>query len=303
MEFRKLPYVVTLWSSSAYLAPAVGPLIGGYAVEAKNWHWSLLELLWLCSPLWVFLFFFLPETSSDNILLRRAARLRKLTGNPNYKSQSEIKQANMSAKTITFNALVKPWQLNALDPAILFSTVYVSLAYSIFYTFFEAFPLVFPVMHGFGLGETGLAFIAVPIGLMIAIPAQLLHYYFVAEPFLIKNGQPAPEYWLRPALIGNIFGPIGLFIFGRLFSPSLLHAVLLMTLPQLGHPALQSTGPFPSLAWPYSKVVHTTYPTVCSHTSLESIQHMQLPSSPRTLQRGVFWPELLYCSRVPCIWL
>jgi MFS transporter, DHA1 family, multidrug resistance protein len=191
-------------------------LIGGFAVEAKDWHWSLLELLWLCAPLFVFLFFFLPETSSDNILLRRAARLRKLTGNPLFKSQSELKQANMSAKEIAFNALVKPWQLNALDPAILFSTVYVSLCYSIFYTFFEAFPLVFPVMHGFSLGETGLAFVSVPIGLMIAIPAQLLHYFYYAEPFLIENGQPAPEYWLRPALIGNVFGPIGLFIFGEI---------------------------------------------------------------------------------------
>lgn len=93
----------------------------------------------------------------------------------------------MSARSITYNALIKPWQLNALDPAILFSTVYVSLTYSVFYTFFEAFPLVFPVMHGFGLGETGLAFVAVPIGLMIAIPAQLLHYYFYAEPFLSKT--------------------------------------------------------------------------------------------------------------------
>jgi DHA1 family multidrug resistance protein-like MFS transporter len=55
----------------------------------------MFELLWLAAPIFVFLFFLLPETSADNILLRRAARLRALTGNPNFKSQSEINQANL----------------------------------------------------------------------------------------------------------------------------------------------------------------------------------------------------------------
>lgn len=163
----------------------------------------------------VFLFFTLPETSADNILLRRAARLRKLTGNPQFRSQSEINQAKMSAKQITLNALVKPWEMNALDPAILFSTVYVALNYAIFYSFFEAFPLVFPVMYGFDLGSTGLAFITIPVGLVFAIPVQLFHFRYFVAPYLQKNGAPAPEYWLKPALFVNILAPIGLFIFGK----------------------------------------------------------------------------------------
>ena len=38
------------------------------------------------------MFFFLPETSSANILLNRAKRLRKLTGDNRLKAQSEIDQ-------------------------------------------------------------------------------------------------------------------------------------------------------------------------------------------------------------------
>lgn len=200
----------------ATLAPALGPITVGYALAAgKDWHWSMLELLWLASPVFVCLFFLLPETSADNILLRRAARLRLLTGNPNYKAQSEIKQANMAIKEILFDSLIKPWEMNILDPAILFSTVYVALMYAIFYSFFEAFPLVFPVMHGFDAGSSGLAFLSVPIGLAIAIPIQLFHYAFFLEPFLIKNGAPAPEFWLKPSMVVTVFAPIGLFIFGK----------------------------------------------------------------------------------------
>ena len=60
----------------------------------------------------------LPETSSSNILLRRARRLRKVTGNGNLFSQSEIDQVGMNAGDIAYEALIKPWQINALDPAV-----------------------------------------------------------------------------------------------------------------------------------------------------------------------------------------
>jgi hypothetical protein len=38
---------------------------------------------------------------------------------------------------LLFDALVKPWEINALDPAILFTTVYMGLCYGIYYSFFE----------------------------------------------------------------------------------------------------------------------------------------------------------------------
>src|SRR5271155_3063460 len=74
----KLPYYLTGWAASATAGPSLGPLISGFSVPAKNWHWSLWEILWLSGPVFIFLMFFLPETSSSNILLRRAARLRRL---------------------------------------------------------------------------------------------------------------------------------------------------------------------------------------------------------------------------------
>jgi MFS transporter, DHA1 family, multidrug resistance protein len=62
--------------------------------------------------------FSLPETSTANILLRRARRLRKITGKNSFLSQSEIDQAGMSAGGVAYEALIRPWQINALDPAV-----------------------------------------------------------------------------------------------------------------------------------------------------------------------------------------
>ena len=71
----------------------------------------------------------MPETSASNILLRRAQRLRKLTGNPNLKSQGEIDQGNLSFSKLAIDQLWKPIEICLKDPAVLFTNLYTSLIY------------------------------------------------------------------------------------------------------------------------------------------------------------------------------
>ena len=72
-------------------------------------------------------FFAYPETSADNILRRRAQRLRKLTGASNIKSKSEIDQANLRPSEIAIDALIKPIEIMVKDPALAFTNLYVSV--------------------------------------------------------------------------------------------------------------------------------------------------------------------------------
>jgi DHA1 family multidrug resistance protein-like MFS transporter len=117
-SFVKLPYLIALWAGAVTMGPALAPIIAGFSVGPMGWHWFAWELLWLSGPVCLMMFMSLPETSAPNILLRRANRLRKQTGRDNLKSQSEIDQANMTAKEVAFDALVKPWEINVLDPAV-----------------------------------------------------------------------------------------------------------------------------------------------------------------------------------------
>jgi MFS transporter, DHA1 family, multidrug resistance protein len=71
----------------------------------------------------VFLALLLPETYEPTILLKRAARLRKLTGNPHLRSQSEIDAASMKASDRFYEALIRPFVI-AAEPALLFANVY-----------------------------------------------------------------------------------------------------------------------------------------------------------------------------------
>jgi DHA1 family multidrug resistance protein-like MFS transporter len=140
--------------------------------------------------------------------------LRKLTGNPNLKSQGEIGQAGLSLRKVAYDALVIPWKINLLDPAICFSSIYTGLVYSIFYSFFEVFPLVFVDIYKMNLGLMGVVFLTVPIGVALAMGCYFCFLFWVVNPNMRTKGPAAPEQRLLPAVIASIIIPVGLFIFG-----------------------------------------------------------------------------------------
>jgi len=217
----KLPYVLSLWALAATCGPALGPIISGFSVAAENWRWSLWEMLWLAGPVWILLFFCLPETSPSTILLRRAQRLRKITGDARLKSQSEIDQSNLSLRGVAVEALWRPLQMMLLDPAIAFTAVYTALVYGIFYSFFEVFPLTFIALYRFNLGETGLTFLSITVGVILATAAYWTYIYFIVEPEIRRHGLGAPERRLIPALFVAFLCPVGLFIFGWTSTPKI----------------------------------------------------------------------------------
>jgi DHA1 family multidrug resistance protein-like MFS transporter len=209
----KLPYVLGLWALSATCGPALGPIISGFSVTAKNWRWSLWEMLWLSGPIFIMMLLFLPETFQANILLRRAKRLRKLTGNDNYRSQSELDQAALKPRDVLYDALVRPIQLMVLDPAIGFTAAYVGLCYGIYYSFFEAFPIVYIERYHFTLGEMGLTFLSITAATLLSLAMYYLYVYKVVEPDFRAHGIGRLERRLIPALYASFLLPIGLFIF------------------------------------------------------------------------------------------
>lgn len=209
----KLPYALGLWALAATSGPALGPIISGFSVAAENWRWSLWEMLWLSGPVFILMLLFLPETYTANILLRRAQRLRKLTGNPAYRSQSELDQAALKPRAVLFDALVRPMQLMLLDPAIGFTAAYAALCYAIYYSFFEAFPIVYMQRYHFSLGEMGLTFLSITAATLAALAAYYAYLYTVVEPDFRAHGLGKLERRLVPALYASPLLPAGLFLF------------------------------------------------------------------------------------------
>lgn len=130
-------YSIALWSMAATAGPAMGPTLSSYAVEAMGWRFSSWELLMISAPFYILMVFFLPETSAPTILYYEAKRRREETGDLSLVSEAELKQRDLHVGALLWDALVKPWVLNVKDPALGFTTLYLGLAYGIFYSFFE----------------------------------------------------------------------------------------------------------------------------------------------------------------------
>jgi len=180
---------------------------------------GVLTISQAAGPIFIVMIMLLPETSTPNILLRRAQRLRKLTGDSRLKSQSEIDQKNMKPSAIVVDAIVKPIEITIKDPAIAFVNLYTAIVYGIYYSFFEVFPLVYPVYYGFSLGMIGVVFTCILIACIIGIATYCLYLWLFLIPDIKKNGLRAQESRLVPALYA-CFGPtIGLFIFAWTARP------------------------------------------------------------------------------------
>jgi MFS transporter, DHA1 family, multidrug resistance protein len=110
--------------------------------------------MWLSGFCFVFLFFLLPETSSTNILHRRTARLRKLTGNDKLTCEPDMIGENMKPKDVSLTVeppvtkytyipeivmmcLVKPITLNFQEPIVFLLNLYIALIYGLLYIWFE----------------------------------------------------------------------------------------------------------------------------------------------------------------------
>ncbi|KAI9764101.1 MAG: hypothetical protein M1835_007647 [Candelina submexicana] len=183
----KLPYLFVIWAIAATCAPALGPIISGFSVSAKDWHWALWEILWSAGPVFLLMFFTLPETSLANILLRRAHRLRVMTGNKHLRSQSEIDQANLDPTQLAVKSFLVPTKIIFLDPAVAFADLYMMLIYGIFYSFFECFSLVYVDVYHFNLSESGLIFLTVIIEVSVAAAGYAFYVHCVTEPDIVVD--------------------------------------------------------------------------------------------------------------------
>lgn len=163
---------------------------------------------------------FLPESSAPTILYRRARRIRALTGKSTYRSGSEITGPNTSLRSRLYASLIVPWKINALDPSILFTSLYMGLLYAVFYSFFEFFPFVYGNVYGMNTGQIGLMSLTVVISIIIAGVPYVLYIHFVINKSLRAGKTMTPEDRLAPALVASLLISAGLFIFAWTSRPS-----------------------------------------------------------------------------------
>ncbi|KAF9871075.1 putative benomyl methotrexate resistance protein [Colletotrichum karsti] len=218
-ELIDLPYALIGWVSAVWCGPALGPLVAGWSVPVMGWRWSLLEALWAASVMFLVMLFLLPETSHDHILLKRAQRLRRITGDDRLMSQSELDEAKLKFREVMVEALIKPIEITFKDPAMIFLQIYTAIVYGVYYSYFEVFPLVYEDMYGMSVGQMGIVFQCIFVANAIGIAIYIAYLACYLNPRIRARGFPVHEVRMVPAMLTSFGVTGGLFIFAWTSRP------------------------------------------------------------------------------------
>ena len=100
----------------------------------------------------------------------------------------------------------------------------ISLIYAILYLCFVAYPIVFSQHRGWDAGMSGLAFVGIGVGTMIAIFAEPLFRRIInSQPRDPVTGKPPPEATALVMAIGAILTPVGQLVFSWTCLPASIH--------------------------------------------------------------------------------
>ena len=137
-----------------------------YLAIYRRWvFWVMTAFAGFC---FLQIVFTLPETYEPVLLLEKAKRLRKETGDQNYYAPLE-KGGRVSFAERLNNVLRRPFAILIHEPMLIVITIYMSFVYGCLYLLFEAYPIAFTEGHHFNAGISGLMFLPLPIGGMFAV--------------------------------------------------------------------------------------------------------------------------------------
>ncbi|KAJ5608632.1 multidrug resistance protein [Penicillium herquei] len=209
---------MALFSMSPFIGPSLGPLLGGFINYYTNWRWTYYVLIIWSLVVWLTILLLVPETHDPTLLEKKAAKLRKDTGDNRWAARSAKPQTSIT--TAVGRSLLRPFQLLLFEPMCLILCIYSAILLGIIYNFFGAIPLIFRTNHGFNLWQTGLAFMGIMASSFLCAATDPIWHRVRAA--LIRRhtkgtgmeGSSEPEFRLPPAILGSFLAPIGLFMFG-----------------------------------------------------------------------------------------
>ncbi|KAL9937523.1 hypothetical protein V8E36_003932 [Tilletia maclaganii] len=197
---------MALFSIGGIGGTGLGPVWAGYAAQYLGWRW----VQWISAAASGAFFLLLATTLSESrggvLLARRAAQLRKDTGDQRYRARSEEERSSMAVLIKT--SLTRPLWLLVSEPIVMAFSAWIAFAWGVMYALLESIGLV-TALHHFSLGQTGLFFITLFVASLIGFFTNSLQEALYRKNFARKG----PEARLYAACAGAVLFPVGCLIY------------------------------------------------------------------------------------------
>ena len=154
--------------------PSLAPPVSGFISENVNWRWVFGVGTFFALATLPFLIF-MPESYLPILITKKAAKLRKETGDNSLIASSELEKTSL--RYIITVVLTRPYRMLVQEMIVACICIYALLVYAIFYLYFEVYPIIFQgpdSVYHFSAGLAGLTFLPIAIGGILGGPLIVL---------------------------------------------------------------------------------------------------------------------------------
>ncbi|KAM0278883.1 hypothetical protein ACHAO9_011955 [Fusarium lateritium] len=166
---------IAYFYAASVCAPLIAPTIAGY-VSQTSWRWAYWVGVILAGATMLPLAF-LPETYGPAILARRAKGIRQAvhkSGHGNPETYAAIELETKGWRNLLGVVLVRPLHMLFTELIVAASSIYIALAYSIYYMFFQTYPIVFKGIYKMSTTTSGFMYFPVASGICLGLVGSLL---------------------------------------------------------------------------------------------------------------------------------
>lgn len=203
---------VTLFSMAVFCGPLLSPCVGGFtAASYLGWRWTMWITAIMGALGLVLELLVLEETYPPVILVHKADRLRRATGDWSLHAKQE--EIELSLGRLWEENLSRPLRMLFAEPIVLSMSVYVAFVYGLLYLFLEFYPIVYRQTYGMRPGVGELPYFGMIVGECAATLAIVLDQPAYNRKLAANNNVSVPEWRLPVAMMGAVAFPAGLFWF------------------------------------------------------------------------------------------
>jgi len=210
---EKRAVAMSLFSIGPLFGPVIGPVVGGFVQDAKGWRWVFWVLCIIDATVVVTMLVFMRESYAPVILERKAAKLRKETGDQRYRSRLD---SGLTGGALIKRNIVRPFKLLIFSPICTVFALYMALVYGYLYLLFTSVAFVFQQSYHFSTSMVGLVYIGLGLGSLLGMAWFAIDSKKAMTKAVAETGASRVKPEVRLALLphGTVILPVGFFIYG-----------------------------------------------------------------------------------------